>query len=363
MKFGKTLRELAEELDRQNSAKKDYIAPTQYMHMDADHNMTQLTLENGVTGESIILKVNEITHNQIGTNLGIPAKYYDKMRAENPELLAVNVNSWFNAQPKTRMIRTLDGTARAFLSEKYRRIDNYEIAQSVLPVLNEICDIGAKENSFEVTEQRLYIKVVNPRLTTEVVPGDIVQSGILITNSEVGLGSLTIQPLVYRLVCSNGMVINDAKTRKYHVGKGNEVLEDFTIYSNETLQADDRALQLKIRDTVKSVVDQTRFDKVVNLMRDAKNAKITTANIPGMVELAGSDFGYSKQEGQGILDYLIRGGDLSLYGLANATTRYAQDVDSYDRSTALESVGYSIMGMGNARWNRLQNESIGDAVA
>ena len=64
-------------------------------------------------------------------------------------------------------------------------------------------------------------------------------------------------------------------------------------------------------------------------------------------------------EGQGILDYLIRGGDLSLYGFANATTRYAQDVESYDRSTTLESVGYTILGMSPAKWNNLQKASEG----
>ena len=351
MKQGRTLNELAIELMRRNEVKKDYLVDTRNMTMDANANNAMLSIRNDNTGETLLLNVNEIAHNQIGINLGIPAKYYDKMRAENPELLAMNVNSWFNKNPKTRMVRTLDGTARAFLSEKYRRIDNFEIAQAVLPIIADMPD--AKIESCEVTDERMYLKVVNPRLTTEVVPGDIVQSGILITNSEVGLGSVTVQPLIYRLVCSNGMVVNDAKTRKYHVGRGNESDENFVIYSNETLIADDRALQLKIQDTVKSVVDQTRFEKVVDLMRQAKGARITTANIPAMVELAGTDFGYTKQEGQGILDYLIRGGDLSLYGLANATTRYAQDVNSYDRSTALESVGYSIMGMTPAQWTKL----------
>lgn len=363
MKYGKTLTELAIELDRQNKVKKDYLVDTRNMVMDAAPNNTQLSIRNDTTGQTLILDVNEVAHNQIGTTLGIPAKYYDKMRSENPELLAQNVNSWFEKNPKTHMIRTLDGTARAFLSNSYRRIDNYDIAQTILPILSEVFDVGNPQNSFEVTDERLYLKVVNPRLTTEVVPGDIVQAGILITNSEVGLGSMTIQPLVYRLVCSNGMVVNDAKMRKYHAGRRNEALEDFTLYSSETLKADDVALQLKIRDTVKAVAEQARFEKVVDMMRMAKEAKITTANIPAMVELAGPDFGYSKQEGQGILDYLIRGGDLSLYGFANATTRFAQDVQSYDRSTALESVGYSIMSMSNAKWNKLQNASIGEAVA
>lgn len=353
MKFGRTLTELAMELERQREVKKDYLVDTRNIHVDAAPHMAQLSIKNDTTGETLILGINEVAHNQIGTALGIPAKYYDKMREENPELLAENINSWFYKKPKTHMLRTLDGTARAFLSDRYRRIDNYEIAQTVLPIIGQMPD--AKVESCEVTDERMYLKVVNPRLTTEVVPGDVVQSGILITNSEVGLGSVTIQPLIYRLVCTNGMVVNDAKTRKYHVGRGNAAAEDYTIYSDETLIADDRALQLKIQDTVKSVVDKARFERVVDMMRQAKGAMITSQNIPKMVELAAEDFKYTKQEGEGILDYLIRGGDLSLYGFANATTRYAQDVGSYDRSTALESIGYSILGMSPAMWSKINN--------
>jgi len=120
---------------------------------------------------------------------------------------------------------------------------------------------------------------------------------------------------------------------------------------------------MKMQDTVRSVVDQTRFEKVVNQMRLAKSAKITTANIPAMVELAGNDFGFSLQESRGILDCLIRGEDLSLFGFANATTQFAQTVPSYDRSTALESIGYDIMTMSNTKWNKLQTASVGEAVA
>lgn len=351
MKSGRTLTELAIELERQRTAKKDYLVDTRNITMDADDKNAMISIKNDKTGETLILNVNEIAHNQIGTNLGIPAKYYDKMRNENPRLLAENVNSWFKEDPKTRMVRTLDGTARAFLSDRYRRIDNFEIAQTVLPVIANMPD--AKVESCEITDQRMYIKVVNPRLTSEVTPGDIVQSGLIITNSEVGLGSMTVQPLIYRLVCKNGMVVNDARTRKYHVGRGNEALEDFTLYSDATLQADDRALLMKVEDTVRAVVDQTRFDKVVSMMRQAKEARITTNNIPVMVEMASADFGYTKKEGEGILDYLIRGNDLSLYGFANAATRYAQDVPSYDRSTTLESIGYSILGMSSAQWRKL----------
>ena len=110
---------------------------------------------------------------------------------------------------------------------------------------------------------------------------------------------------------------------------------------------------LKVRDTVKAVVDQTRFEKVVQMMRAAREAKITTNDIPQMIELAASDYGLTKKESGGILDHLIRDGEFSLYGLANAVTRTAQDVESYDRSTAMESIGYSILGMSREKWNRL----------
>ena len=355
MKFGKTLVEFAQELTRQAEAKKDYLVDSRCMTFDMTNDGALLSLDNGKM--TSIFGVNEIAHDQIGTSLGIPAKYYDKMRHENPELLATNVNSWFQKEPKVRMVRTMtsDNTdsrfVRALLSETYRPIDNFGIAQTVLPIIADMPE--AQIESCEVTDARMYIKVVNPRLTTEVVPGDIVQSGIIISNSEVGKGALSIQPLVYRLVCRNGMVVNDASTRRRHVGRGNVAGEDFTVYSDETRELDDRALMAKVSDTVKAIVDQTRFDKVVDMMRQAKGANIVTANIPAMVELAGTDFGFTKKEGTGILDYLIRGGDLTLYGMANAVTRFAQDVESYDRSTELESIGYDILGMSPSKWNRL----------
>jgi hypothetical protein len=57
----------------------------------------------------------------------------------------------------------------------------------------------------------------------------------------------------------------------------------------------------------------------------------------------------STAEGAGILEYLRSGGDLSLWGLGSAITRYAQDVASYDRSTDLERVGGQVLA-GSMNW-------------
>lgn len=360
MLAGKTLHELALELDRQNNAKQDFLLDTRDLIMDADETGAMLSMNNRKTGQVTILGMNDIAHAQIGTELGIPKPYYEKMRDQNPALLAENVNAWFNNEPKVRMLRTLTNEnngiryARAFLSDRYRRIDNADIFETVYPILK---DLNVKFESQEVTDQRLYIKVVNERITKEVKPGDYVQSGILITNSEVGMGTVTIQPLLYRLVCTNGMIVNDIKsgaTRRRHIGRRNIAGDDFTLYADDTLLADNRALMLKIRDTIQHSLDEVHFTNLVDLMHQASETPITTDHIPEMVQLAGSDFGFTKKEGEGILNHLIREGDLSLYGLSNAVTRFAQDVKSYDRSTELESIGYNILSMNQRNWNRLQ---------
>ena len=353
MKAGKTLQELAMELDRQQAVKKDMIVDMGALSMDPGD--TGLALQ--VTGGSMAAQygINDIAHRQIGQTLKIPALYYDRMRTEYPELLAQNVNGWFARTPDTkRMLRTMDGTARALLSDRYRRIDNFEVASAVLPIISGMD--GASVESCELTESRMYLKVVNPRVTAEVKKGDIVQAGIIISNSEVGMGSVNVSPLVYRLVCSNGMIAQDGAVRKYHVGRANESGEDFSIYRSETIEADDKAFLMKLEDSVKAAVNQARFAAIVDKMREATEATMEAKVVPQVVELASKEYGITEAEGKGILGHLIAGGDLSLYGLANAVTRQAQDVESYDRSTELEATGYKIITMAPALWRNFTRE-------
>ena len=42
-----------------------------------------------------------------------------------------------------------------------------------------------------------------------------------------------------------------------------------------------------------------------------------------------------------------------MYGLSNAVTRASQELESYDRATEFESLGYSIATMDPARWREM----------
>ncbi len=107
----------------------------------------------------------------------------------------------------------------------------------------------------------------------------------------------------------------------------------------------DTAFIGQIRDTVAAAVDQARFAKVVELMKDARGAALNTKDLPNVVELTSKEFNIKGEEQGGILQHLIEGKDLSLYGLSNAVTRFSQDVESYDRATELEGIGYKILTM------------------
>ena len=346
MKTGRNLQEVLVELDRQNKAKQDFIAPAQGMRLREDGHtfeLNHLTIDRQMTFGTTVL-----FHRQVASALGIPAKYYDLMQSQKPELLAENVNAWFADRTSSYMVRSMDygsgQVARALLSERYRRIDNMEIATSVLPLFagNDQYEVM----SCEVTENRLYLKVVNHRLEMEVRKDDIVQAGVMISNSEVGLGAVSIQPLVYRLVCTNGMVVNDMGERRHHVGRQAKAVEDsFTLYSDETMEAEDKAFLLKLRDTTMAAIDEARFAQVVGRLQESMAVPIT-GKVQDVVQLTSQSYGINAE-------YLIEGGDLPLYGLSNAVTRASQDVASYDRATALEGIGWQVATMEPAQWKEI----------
>lgn len=353
MKTGRNLQEVLVELNRQNKAKQDFISPAQGMRLREDGRTFEIN--HLTSNQQEVFGTTPLFHRQVASALGIPAKYYDLMQAQKPTLLAENVNAWFGDKTNSYMVRSMDygggQVARALLSERYRRIDNLEVASAVLPLF-----AGSDQYevvSSEVTEHRLYLKVVSKRLEMEVRKGDIVQAGVVISNSEVGLGAVSVQPLVYRLVCLNGAVVNDMGERRHHVGRQAKAVEDsFALYSDETMEAEDKAFLLKLRDTTMAAIDETRFAQIVNRLRDSTEIPIT-GKVQDVVQLAAQSYGINSDEQEGILKYLIEGGDLSLYGLSNAVTRASQDVDSYDRATALEGIGWQVATMEPAQWKEI----------
>lgn len=342
MKNGKSVQELALEINRQQKTKRDFLPYMKRVEVFEHNNELNLGFKiQDNESELFTAPLTKNGHEQLAGYTKIPSRYYDLMRQNHTDLLVTNVKHWLNLSTDRRMIRSLDGNIRSIMSDKYRRLDNYDLINHILPILNEA---KAEIESCEVTETKLYLKAITHKVQAEIKKGDLVSAGILITNSEVGKGSLNVQPLVYRLVCSNGMVVNELGSRKFHIGAVNDQSE--VEFQNDTMAANDKAFWLKTRDLVHHALGEATFDSVVNKMRASTERKIESP--VDAVELATTKYGFDEGEKNDIIRHLIEGGDISSWGLANAVTRTAQDVESYDRSTELESLGYEIM---NRSWN------------
>ena len=352
MRTGKTLTELADELERQRDAKRDFLVTTPALRFESqvsedDRGISHIRMKNNET-----FCVADTAHEQIAARLEIPKKYYDRMRHEAPELLDTNVNHWFENSREERMIRTLYGDVRGFLSNRYRPLDNYDLSMVSFP---ELKSAGCRIESCEVTERRLYIKAVTEKLTFEVKKGDIVQAGIVISNSEIGCGSLLIEPILYRLICLNGAIMPDSRIRKNHVGRGNDLLgEDVQEYlTDETRAADDKAFWMKVRDTIAHAFTQIGFDRHVAKFTEAAEDRFEK-DPEKVIEITSKHFSLSEMESKGVLREMLKSGDNSRFGLINAVTAFAQNEQlSYDRATELERVGGQIIELPKTDWKRI----------
>lgn len=359
MKTGKSLTELAAELDRQNKEKHDYVASTTHLEMIPTHDHGSGVDHDLKTVPLVELKVNgygqfplrEIAHDQIAGRLQIPSKYYERMRTEAPRLLADNVNHWFKEKPEARMVRTLDGSARAFLSDRFRPIENYDIGRVTVETL---LGMKAQVESAEITERRMYIKAFAPGLTTKVPKvNDIVSAGIVVTNSEVGHGAFKVEPMIMVLRCTNGLIANMASLKHYHVGRRHSEFEEATeLFTNATREADDKVLMMKARDIVRGAFQRATFEAIVNKMGEAFGNKIT-GNVVDAVEVTRAKFGLRDEEKDDILQVLIRRGDLSQYGLIDAITEASQRVTDYDRATELERLGGVVLELPQKDWREI----------
>jgi hypothetical protein len=336
MKQGiKNVQELYRELEEQRENRKDIIADTRSLMVTSGASVSTMQVTAG--GGNLHYVISDVAHRQIADRLGIPYKYYDRMRTEFPELLDHNINGWLEANPEKRMLRTLGGKLRAFLSDRYRRLDNLELVDHVLPVIAQMK--GCSIESCDITETHLYMKVINRTMKAELVPGDVVQAGFVISNSEIGLGALKVEPLLYRLVCKNGLISKELAHKKYHAGRQVEDTDNaYELYSDETLAADDKAYFLKVQDIVSAAVDEVRFNLTVDKMRASMD--IRTGDDPfKTVEILGDKYVLNKAERASVLRHFIMENDFTAFGLVNAVTRTSQDVADYNRATELERLG------------------------
>lgn len=324
------------EVQRREGMKEDYFVPTDKALMVEDKTLALESIGGfGITN---------LAHTQIASRLNIPKKYYDKMRNEVPGLLSHNVNTWFKTDRDKRLVRTMDGDVRAYLSDRYKRMDNFELLYSLIPTLKEHKDTLVVRSQ-SLTESRMYLQFEFPRLKTEVSVGDIVTAGLIVTNSEVGLGALDIREMVWRLSCSNGMITGSIK-RQHHLG-ASIGYEEF--YTEQTINAKRKALMLELKDVFRNAITQESLLLIADKMRKAMDQEVKSKPTD-FIKKVTKKFSLSETEGEDILVNMMREGNMNKFGLANGVTYLAHSTENRDRQFDLENLGGDIIKLSPSQW-------------
>jgi hypothetical protein len=143
------------------------------------------------------------------------------------------------------------------------------------------------------------------------------------------------------------------RARKNHIGKQLEYDDHFNVVaSSETQQLVDQAFFAQLKDMIKAATDPDVWTDMVSMLSDSTSRRIN-GKIDDVVDRVRKVVGLQNEEASSVLDRLARDGDMSQWGLANAITRAAQDLQSYDRATELERIGGRIVELSNSEWERI----------
>ncbi len=191
---------------------------------------------------------------QMCNRMEIPASYLWKLyRREQHKLLLSNIQTMQRMHDdQTLLLRTVPSNVssykpiiigeknpwkgkliRGVLTPSFTATDN----TMILDVLKDYLPNGFNITEWQVTNDGMVCRIVDTKGKTKIKEGSKVGAlyvGMVISNSEVGKGSVSIEIFVYRLICTNGMVIprKVAGFKRRHLG---EARDEFETQLQETL--------------------------------------------------------------------------------------------------------------------------------
>jgi len=231
------------------------------------------------------------------------------------------------------LLRVMDGhTVRAILSAQYEAFDNLELLRMVQPHAE-----GGLVRWDYTADDVMHLSVSFPSTQVDIRPGDhtylpvggdIVERGIHIANSEVGVRSVTIAAYVYRLVCRNGLIGYDSggsMFRMRHVGDSDrlhdmvgQAIETCLLEADHTIDRFREAMNLKISEPVSY------------LERVTKERAVTQEDFKAILDTLVNDPVREGQDGR------------TLFDISQAISATAQKFDG-ERSFALQALSTQVL--------------------
>jgi hypothetical protein len=386
-----SLSALLQKVQDQASRAADYLAPTNdLLKSTTEDGKPQIIVEQRGGEPTQFFDVNDVAFGQIASHADIDTRTARRLQSRYPAEFDGLVNAIWQNEPAVRMIRTHhnvteqpatfggvglnvpprsqwndaknpNGTVRAFVSDKFKTFDNVNLLEAALPQLMDNPAAFQVVNA-DVTEKRLYLRLKSLVQTgTGAALNDLMANGIGLQNSEVGAGSVSVYQIAWTLACLNGMQTQN-KTRSSHITSARDT-DDWGLLSDQAKDADNKALELKIRDLVGAYSSRDAFDQVIEQMKNAAADIIDGVAVEktAVVESLGKVMQLTKKEKSNVLDGLLdtigqagyeNGKPLSRATLINAVTAVSHKADT-DDVDMWQQRGGQLLNMKPADWNRV----------
>ena len=290
-----------------------------------DHAGLTYIAEDGKVRSSAISR---FALGQLGTKIGVPAHYLEKcVNSGRLDLAQDNVNSWLEDYNKDLFLREYRGGIRGVLSSKYSVCDSHEI----LGVVNDAVDLSSYEikGSF-LNAERLHVRLVSKEMLP--IDNEDLFAGLFIDSSDVGRSILTVQFGVYKLVCTNGLVVSKAGGvlfQQKHIGISKEEFHEGLVASLKNVDF----LTENAVEWVNLSKSKSAYGDLRSMSKEDMDEVI--ARIRSMTLL--SEDGASK-----VIDLMKNKYDDSRWGLINSITEVAQDY-TLEKRLNLEKIAGNLL--------------------
>jgi len=274
-------------------------------------------LETVRIGNTQTHQLREIAQRSICYRLGTPYQYLKKCP---PDIQALNMNYWIEHEKNDQLFfRYDDDDVRAIFTTKYRPVDNFE-------VMERLDSLGYGPDTrvqCSLDHEFMLLSIMDGKKAFQI-NGDKFKPGVSISNSEVGLASLSIAAFVLRLICSNGLIRKTEIGASYrHVST--KILNEFP----------------EVLDNVSYELGKQKSQFLLSMESPVDNPQSTINNFNrqfqlGQVEKDAVEWAWPQEMGA------------TMFNIVNTYTRAAQFPGlSAGSSYQLQRVGGNILGMLN----------------
>jgi len=271
----KPVREAIAQIERTGSLLDDYVVPVKSINFTRDlSDQANVKMNFEYDGHFVSTGIHQHAAGQIGDKFGVPPGYlktltYGSNWQRNLAATVMNEHA-SNIERDRVLIRVVENDARGFLSDKYRRLNNMQIALAFL--------MGAQATESVLVdahagETKGFLEVINPNIVEFDTPlngRNFACIGARYRNSDFGDGALEVYLFALMVKCMNGLV-GQSMLREFHLG--GKIPEDIRI-SDATYQKDTDAKASLVGDIMKQIYLPETTDKLIHKIQGASSKEI-----------------------------------------------------------------------------------------